>query len=141
MHQNCTMKELDIPQFSNTCGKLYADKIVLATSNNESYIDIDKIHKVAFTARPELKSMLFIMLPLVLFALPMIMHEPDFFTKALFMTVGLVFLTIAVFQINNVYTLSLKLKDGTSMNINVWQGNRKEAQKFAGLVDAKLARR
>ncbi|MES2487805.1 MAG: hypothetical protein V4581_17895 [Bacteroidota bacterium] len=134
------MTELEIPQFSNSCGKLFADKIILASSNKESLIDLNTVRNVSFTSRPAPKSLFFIALPLPLFFMPSLLNENDFFVKVMFVTVGLLLLLVSVWQVNKNYTLSLKLKDGSSTSINVWEGNRKEAQKFADRVKSQIVR-
>ena len=134
------MTELEIPQFSNSCGKLFADKIILASSNKESLIDLNNVRNVSFTSRPAPKSLLFIALPLPLFFMPSLLNENDFFVKVMFAVVGLLLLLVSVWQVNKNHTLSLKLKDGSSTSINVWEGNRKEAQKFADKVKSQITR-
>jgi hypothetical protein len=135
------MNDLELPQFSNTCGKLFADKLILSSSNEQSEINLNTINNVAFTTRPEGKSLFFIALPILLFALPMLIEGTDFFVKALFSSVGAVLLLISIVNATKKYTLSLQMKDGSSVKVDVWQGNRKEAQKFADRVKAKLSRK
>ncbi len=79
--------------------------------------------------------------PLPLFALPFLMQDDDFLIKVLFGGIGLLLLIVSITQANKKHTLSLKLKDGNSLSIDVWEGNRKEAQKFSDKIKAKLSRR
>jgi hypothetical protein len=135
------MNTLDTPQFSNSCGKLFADKIIFASSDKETEIDLQNVKNAAFTSRPKFQSLVFMLLPLLLFAFPIFIHDAELFLKILFFGVGLLFLIVSVIKAQKNYTLSLYLKDGTSISINVWEGNRREAQKFADMIRAKLARR
>jgi hypothetical protein len=135
------MNPLETPLFSNSCGKLFSDKILLATSNNESVYQLQNVHNIAFKTRPQIKSLLFLVFPALLFSFPLFIHDAAFFLKAVFFVVGILFAILTLTNLQKNYTLTLYLKDKTSRSITVWEGNRKEAQKFAEKVKAKLARR
>ncbi|SFQ77159.1 hypothetical protein [Flavobacterium akiainvivens] len=135
------MTTLETPQFSNSCGKIFADKIVLASAHKETEVPLHELKKVSFTSRPLPKSLFFIALPAVLFAFPFVTNEKDWFVNAIFIAIGLILMGVSLFNVNKKHTLSLKLATGNSVSINVWEGNLKEAKKFANMIDAKITRR
>ena len=135
------MNNLETPQFSNSCGKLFPDRILLATSSRETEFELSKVRNVSFKGRPEIKSLLFLIFPVILFILPTFIHNADAFIKVVFAAIGVLFLAVTLFNIQKKYTLTLYLKDNTRRSIDVWQGNRKEAEKFVEKVKLKLARR
>jgi hypothetical protein len=135
------MTTLEIPQFSNTCGKIFADKIILATSHTEREVALKDIKKVRFTTRPQAKSLFFVALPAILFVFPFYTTDQDSFIKVVFVALGIGLMAISIWQVNKKHTLTVKLATGRNIGLNVWQGNVKEAKKFAGMVNAKVARR
>ncbi|MES2487806.1 MAG: hypothetical protein V4581_17900 [Bacteroidota bacterium] len=135
------MNNLETPQFSNSCGKLFPDRVLLATSSREAEFELNKVSNVSFKGRPQIKSLLFLAFPIILFILPLFVHNADVFIKVVFAVIGILFLIITLFNIQKKYTLTLYLKDNTRRSIDVWQGNRKEAEKFAEKIKIKLARR
>jgi hypothetical protein len=134
------MTTLETPQFSNSCGKIFADKIVLATAHKESEVALSDITKINFIVRPQPKSLFFAALPAMLIALPYMTNEKDGLIIGFFIAVSLILTGVALYNLNKKYTLSVKLATGNSMSINVWQGNQKEAQKFVAIVKSKISK-
>ncbi len=135
------MISLETPQFSNSCGKIFTDKIILATAHRESEVAVKDIKKISFTGRPQPKGLFFVALPVMLLAFPFITNEKDWFVNGIFIILGVLLTGFSLTQLSKVYTLNVKLNDGNTINIKVWEGNQKEAKKFVSMVKAKIARR
>jgi hypothetical protein len=127
--------------FSNSCGKIFADEIVLATAYKETAVPIKDINKVSFTTRPKTQSLFFVALPAVLFAFPYLNGKTDMMLNVLFIGLGVLLMGVSIYNVNRQHTLTFKLGTGNNIAINVSQHNIKEAKKFAGMVKAKITRR
>lgn len=141
MQKNSLMTTLEIPQFSNSCGKIFADKIILATAHKESEIALSDIRKVKFASKPQSKSLFFVALPALLFVFPFFTGDDDAFLNIVFVLFGILLMSVSLYNLNKKHSVSIKLASGSSVSINVWEGNIKEAKKFAGMVNSKIARR
>jgi membrane protein CcdC involved in cytochrome C biogenesis len=135
------MTTTDHIKFSNSCGKIFADEIILATAHKESVIAVNDIKKVSFTSRPKPQSLLFVALPAVLFVFPFFNHSTDTFLNVLLIGLGVLLMAVSLYNLNKQHTLTVKLATGNSIAINVSPRNIKEAKKFAGMVKAKISRR
>lgn len=135
------MTTTDNIKFSNSCGKIFADEIILATAHKESVVAIKDIKKVSFTSRPKPQSLLFVALPAILFVFPFFNNTTDTFMNVVFIGLGILLMGISLYNMNKQHTLTVKLATGSSIAINVLPHNIKEAKKFAGMVRAKMARR
>ncbi len=134
------MTTLETPNFSNSCGKIFADEIVLATTYKESVVAVKDIKRVSFTSRPLPTSLFFVALPALLFVFPFFSKQ-DTFLNVIFIGLGIVLMGVSLYNINKKHTLSFKLVSGESISVNVSPRNIKEAKKFTGMVNAKIARR
>jgi hypothetical protein len=101
------MKNLDEPLFSNTCGKLFNDSIVFASSRHENDIPAEQIRKVSLKKSVTWGSLLFSTMPLILFVLPR-------FVKDSF--------------------IHIRMANGSRQKISVADHNIKDAEKFIGQV-------
>ena len=134
------MTTLELPQFSNSCGKVFADKIILASANKESEVPLKDIKKASFTSRPHNKSLFFIALPAMLFVFPFFSGEEDTFINIVFIALGILLMVVSITQANRKHTLNVKLASGSTIGINVWEGNLKDAKKFTSMVNSKLTK-
>jgi len=104
-------------------------------------VQVNNIRSISFKVRPQNKSLFFIGLPFILFAIPFVTGEKDGFIKLLFIGIGIALFAISILKMGKRYSVSVTLKQGSAISIPVWEGNRREAQKFTDFVKAKIAHR
>lgn len=135
------MTNLEMPIFSNTCGKLFTDKVIFASALRETEIDTREIKNISFAGSVKTSSLLFLAVPAMLVFIPyFFFHESDVFLKFLVTVLGVAFFTIAVIKAQKSYRLKVNLKNGETITWNVWQGNMREANKFVEQVKSRLRR-
>jgi hypothetical protein len=124
------MKNLDEPLFSNTCGKLFNDSIVFASSRHENDISAMQIRKVSLRKSVTWGSLLFSTMPLILFVLPRFVK--DSFIQVLMYSLGVLLLAICILMAEKKYTIHIRMSNGSRQKINVSNHNIKDAEKFIG---------
>ena len=130
-----------MPIFSNTCGKLFADKVIFASALRETEIDTREIKNISFAGSVKTSSLLFLAVPATLVFIPyFFFHESEVFMKFLVTIIGVVFFTVAIIKAQKSYRLKVNLKNGETITWNVWQGNMREANKFVEQVKSRLRR-
>lgn len=127
------MNDNDLPLFSNTCGKLYIDRIVFASALKETSITPKHLKKVTFNRGVTISSIVIIVLSCILFASPLYLPQAE-----IFFIIGLAFLILSIAKVKKTYSINLHMKDGTIRTISVWEGNRKDASKFVTKVQEKF---
>lgn len=125
--------------FSNSCGKLYPDKIVLASANKETSYPLQSVSKLTFSKSFETTSFLFMLLPCTLFIFPRFLNSDESFIKFFLYGIGLSMLILSIVKGKRKYLLSMYLTNGTKRSVRVWEGNTKEAQKFINQANALCA--
>jgi len=125
--------------FSNSCGKLYPDKIVLASASKETSYPLQSISKLAFKKSFETKSFLFMLLPCTLFVFPRLLNSDENFIKLFLYALGVCMLVLSIVKGKKKYTLTMYLTNSTTRSVSVWEGNIKEAQKFVSQANALCA--
>ena len=124
------MKKLHMPLFSNSCGKIFANTIVLASANNETELSLQSIKKFSFKKSITPSSLFFIMLPLMLLVLPSFIEKDETFIASLFYIIGALLLITAIFKAEKAFSFTVYMKDGTARSVSVWEGNRSDAKQF-----------
>jgi len=127
--------------FANSCGKIYTDRIILASSNKESSYGLATVKKLTLKVRLETQSMLFILLPALLFIVPYFSDSEDTFARILFIGLGIALMALAIAKATKKYTLSIVMQKGPKKSIGIWEGNKKDARKFADMGNALLSKR
>lgn len=115
--------------FSNTCGKIFKDRIILATQQ-EAPIPFRSIKSITLKKSYDKLGVLFIVMPTALLALPFIFTNEPAAVKAGLAILGALGVIICVLKIRHVYSLCLKTQSGRKVKMRVGEGNKKEAQKF-----------
>lgn len=115
--------------FANTCGKIFKDRIILAT-HKETTIPLKSIKSITLKKKYDKSNLLFALLPAILIVLPYIFPKDAQEIKTALLLSGLLGVIICVLKIKKVYSLNLKTQSGRLVKIKVWEGNKKEAQKF-----------
>lgn len=130
-----------MPIFSNTCGKLFADKVIFASALRETEINTKEIRNISFAGSISSSSLLFLSIPALLIVIPFVFfHESEVVLKYALTTIGVAFLIISLIKAQKNYRLKVNLKNGETITWNVWEGNLREANKFVQQVKNILVR-
>ncbi len=122
--------EEEMPVFTNSCGKIYADNVIFAFSTGEKKLITEKLKTVKFSQRITPRSLAFIVLPLL--AYTVLDHIKNF--NGLFRVAGyaamLIIAGLASYYSEKEYSIYLVMDDGSKMAIRVSKNNRNDAKKF-----------
>ncbi|MFP9098738.1 hypothetical protein ACLI09_06775 [Flavobacterium sp. RHBU_24] len=124
------------PLFANTCGKIFNDHVVFASSMKERCFKLKEISKISFKKRYETGSILFALLPAILFFAAYFTNKDDTFVKCMFITLGILGIAVSLYNAKVNYTLKIVAVNGSKCSISVWEGNKNDAQKFVQSANA-----
>lgn len=124
--------------YSNTCGKLYADKVIFASVLRETAFSTSEIKGVSLHRRIRSSSIFFIVLPCFLFFMPYFLGDEDQGLKIMLLLAAVLMLLISIYKAEKVYSLRLSLKNGRVITWQIWKGNIADARKFVRNVKAVL---
>lgn len=127
------MNDNDLPLFSNTCGKVYIDRIVFASALKETTITPQSLKKVTFSRSIAISSIVIMVLSCILFTSPLYLPQAE-----IFFIIGLMFLILSIAKAKKIYSITLYMKDGSTRTIKVWEGNRNDASKFVSKVQERF---
>ncbi|RYJ41593.1 hypothetical protein [Flavobacterium beibuense] len=135
------MKKLEMPLFNNSCGKLFNDKIVLASAHREEEIEFKEIKKIKFGFNVSLKSVMWALMPSSIFVL--LYLQRAMLDGAMFILLSFVAIGISVFSVvmaEKSYYVLIKLRGGQNVKVRVSVDNKKDAKKFADMAIKRLSR-
>lgn len=125
------MKKLEMPLFNNSCGKLFNDKIILASAHRENEIEFKEVKKIKFGMNTDLKSIMWALMPTSIFVLLYMQRNmldaPMFFLLS-FVVIGISVFTVAMSEKS--YYVLVKMRDGENLKLRVSSDNKKDAKKF-----------
>jgi hypothetical protein len=124
------------PLYANSCGKIFTDHIVFASSNKESGYALNTIKTLRFTKRYATGSIVFSFLPGILLLVPYFLGKEDKLTKVMFISIGLIGVVVSLLKAKANYTLNVITTSGRKNSISVWEGNKNDAQKFTDKANA-----
>ncbi len=135
------MNDSELPLFSNTCGKLFQDKVIFASAVRETEVKADDIKDVQLAMSISAQSLLFLLVPLPLFVMPFFLQPTEGALKVCIAAIGCIMMAMAVYKARKEYKLRLYLKNGMLIEWYVWRGNYTEAHNFVQKVRRRLLRR
>ncbi|MFP9113002.1 hypothetical protein ACLI1A_03620 [Flavobacterium sp. RHBU_3] len=124
--------------FSNSCGKLFTDCVVFATAYKETEIKLTEIKNVSFSWHFSRSGLAFIFLPLPLLVIAFYFPESDNALKFSTCFLGILFMVFSAINARRHFILKLALKNGESLQWNVWKGNQKDTRKFIKHLNRQL---
>lgn len=128
------MKDSHGPVFANTCGKLYNDYIILASSHSERTLPITSVKKITLVKSVALNSALFMAVPLMLLTLPRVIEDPDdVVLKIMLYALGVISLLAGIMTTKINYAVKIRTVNNSVLKVNLIEENKKESKKF---VDA-----
>lgn len=125
------------PLFNNSCGKIFNDKVILASPNRESHVKFDSIEKLEFKTRVSFKSLLWVLISSSFFLILYLERNLDGWLYALISAVALGFTILSLIMVEKNHHIMLQLNDGSRTRINVAKDNKKDAKKFVAIAKKK----
>lgn len=129
------MKSILNPLFANTCGKIFHDRIELASHRGDSTLYRDEVTGAALSSNLLKKEILFACLPLVLPALSFFLKPEETGLKVLFIVLGVGTTILMFFKGQRKHTLCIHLKNGKTRHSRVHAENIMDARKFVREIE------
>lgn len=127
--------EMDMmPLFNNSCGKIFKDKVILASPNRENHIKFDNINKLEFVTRVNFKSLLWVLISSSFFFILYLERNLEGWIYFLIFAVALGFTILSLAMVEKNYHILLRLNDGSQKKISVSKDNKKDAKKFVAVA-------
>lgn len=122
--------------FTNTCGKIFRNRLVLATPKHETLLSYDEIKNISFDKKRKKGDLLVALLPAVLIVISFFLKKEESTIKLLFIILGVVGIALALFKAQARYVVIVKKTD--SRSITVRAAGKREAEKFASQANGIL---
>ena len=119
-----------MPLFSNTCGKLFSDTVVFASVSSENKIPVEDIKNISFKRSVVWSNLLFLVVPLCVFALSRMVKNDDTFIKFFLYGIASLFAIICLIKVQKKFTIQIRMNNGALYTIRVSIDNVKDTQKF-----------
>ncbi|MNK24473.1 hypothetical protein D3C87_427790 [compost metagenome] len=127
--------EMDMmPLFNNSCGKVFKDKVILASPNRENHIKFDNIKKLEFVTRISFNSLLWVLISCSFFFILYLERNLEGWIYFLIFAVALGFTILSLVMVEKNYHILLRLNDGSEKKITVSKDNKKDAKKFVAVA-------
>lgn len=122
------MKPTDTPLFTNSCGRVFPDRIQLASYKGEATIKMKEISSLSFRTSITRNALLFALMPSVLIAASLLTSGKT--EKIAFLAAGVLGIALLLYKAERKHMLRVYYKKGRPRNISVLSANIKEAKKF-----------
>jgi hypothetical protein len=122
--------------FTNTCGKIYRDQLILATHQKDTPLTYQEIKSIAFNKRRKRSDLLFAILPCLLIVVAFFLKKEDTFLKAIFIFLGVAGVFLTLFKGQTRYVVTVKTIDGKTIFVRA--ANKREAEKFSSQANSVL---
>ncbi|WP_116789862.1 hypothetical protein [Flavobacterium psychrotrophum] len=122
--------------FTNTCGKIFRNQLILATSKRDSSLSYDEIKSISYEKKRNKSDLLIAILPAMLIAISFFLKEHESFLKILFITLGILGMAAVFFKGQTRYVVIVRKTDGKSITVRA--AGKREAEKFAGHANSVL---
>lgn len=129
------MENLEIPLYSNSCGKIFNDRLIFASAYKENVYYTKDISHVKTRSKFGLKSVATILLPFSLLLIPYFDNNLPVFMEVVIVAMMVLFFVIALIKTDAKYYIILHLKNGQAVKIRISKNNKKEAYKFLNAIN------
>jgi hypothetical protein len=121
--------------FANTCGKIYADRVIFAFEHREKVIPFTEIRKVKTGAGIKPKSFFLTLLPSSLLVFLFVIHESNTLLRTIIWFFAIFFTAVSLFTIKRTFHITIVMSGRIGLKINVSGNNKKDAKKFVDLLN------
>jgi hypothetical protein len=122
------MKSTDTALFTNSCGRIFPDKIQLASYKGEATVRIKEISSLSFKTRITRNGLLFAVLPSIFIGISFFAQSAT--EKKCFLAAGILGMLLLLYKAERKHILRVYFKKGSHRDISVWSANIKEAKKY-----------
>jgi len=130
--------EMDMmPLFNNSCGKIFSDKVILASPNRENHVKFESIEKLEFKTQVSFNSLLWVLISSSFFMILYLERNLDIWLYAIIGAVAFGFTVLSLIMLEKNHHIMLHLNDGSTTKINVAKDNMKDAKKFVDIAKKK----
>lgn len=119
-----------MPLFNNSCGKIFRDEVVFASSNRENHLKAESIQGLKLKGTVSLKSLGWVIISSSFFGILYLEKNLEGWMYGLIFILALIFTGLSLYMLERHYYILLVKKDGTQYKIRVDKDNKKDAQKF-----------
>ena len=116
--------------FNNSCGKIFRDEVVFASSNRENHLEAESIQGLKLKGTVSLKSLGWVIISSSFFGILYLEKNLEGWMYGLIFILALIFTGLSLYMLERHYYILLVKKDGTQYKIRVDKDNKKDAQKF-----------
>lgn len=136
----CAMEMDMMPVFNNCYGKVFDDKVVLASPLRENHVELNSISKLRLVTRFNLDSVLWVLISVSFFL--MIYHERNIHGWIYSVVYGLsiAFTILSLIMVEKSHHIMLLMNDGSKKKIAVSKNKKKDAEKFVAVAMKKQGR-
>src|SRR4051812_2561571 len=102
--------EMDLmPLFNNSCGKIFSDKVILASPTRENHVKFESIEKMEFKTQVSFKSLLWVLISSSFFGILYLERNLEGWLYAIIGMVALGFTVLSLIMVERNYHIMLRL--------------------------------
>jgi hypothetical protein len=131
------MKSTDTALFTNSCGRVFPDRIQLASYKGEATIKMKEISSLSFKTSITRNGLLFALMPSVLIAASLLTNGKT--EKIAFLAGGVLGIALLLYKAERKHVLRVYYKKGRPRDISVYSANIKEARKYVNEANKVVA--
>lgn len=124
--------------FANTCGKIYADIVILAFENREKEIYREEIRKIKTKAGIKLKSLFIMLIPSSFLIFLYAIHELEITLRFVIWSLTIFFTGLSILNVQKTFHIIIVMKDKSILRIKLSAKNKKDARNFAGALNRNI---
>lgn len=133
--------EMDMmPVFNNCYGKVFNDKVVLASPLRENHVELYSISKLKLVTRFNLDSVLWVLISTSFFLMLFLERNLHGLVYSVSFGVSIAFIMISLAMVEKDHYILLLMNDGSKKKIAVSKNKKKDAQKFVAIAMKKCGK-
>jgi hypothetical protein len=133
--------EMDVmPVFNNCYGKVFDDKVILASPLRENHVALDSISKLKLVTRLNLDSVLWVLISASFFLMLYLERSLHGWVYSIAFGVSIVFTILSLVMVEKSHHIMLLMNDGSKKKIAVSKNKKKDAEKFVAVAMKKRGR-
>lgn len=130
------MKSTDTALFTNSCGRIFADRIQLASYKGEATVQVREISHLKFKTSITRNGFLFSLLPSILIGIAVVINPVNVTERALFFLAGIIGIAALLYMAERKHIIRITYKRGAPRDISVLSANVKEAKKYVAAANS-----
>ncbi len=124
------MKSTSTPLFTNSCGRVFSNRIQLSSYRGETTVKVADIASVSFKRIISRKGVLLALLPAVLIGVSFIVNPQNTFEKYSFLVAGILGMAVLFFTAERKQYVHISFHKKPAKNISIKSHSIKEAKRY-----------